>query len=111
MKFTGSLARGYLAGFVLILVSLAVIVYLYNDSLPNKIRAAERKAHAFCGAIAVGSDISIAVARAKDEGVFWGSKQGYTFYFPATPFDKAVCEVTVDQEGKVATKGTEMEFD
>jgi hypothetical protein len=111
MKFTWSLARRCIAVFLLILVAIVLIFFTYAASLSHRLRAAERRAHEFCDAIAIGSDISTAVAKAKAEDVFWGSVQGYTFYFPATLFDKAVCEVTVDREGKVVSKEAEMEYD
>ena len=73
--------------------------------------SAERNARTFCDEIAVGSDISIAVERAKDRHLLWGPAGGYTFYFPGFVFDKAVCEVAVNREGKVTSKGARMERD
>ncbi len=79
--------------------------------IPGELQAAEMKAHAFCDAIAIGSDISTTVSRAKAAGIFFGTAGGYSFYFPATMFDKAVCEVTVNHDGRVISKGAVMEFD
>lgn len=57
------------------------------------------------------SSISSAIARAKDERLLWGSERFYTFYFPGAIFDKALCEVEVDQNGLVVRKGSAMEYD
>jgi len=111
MKLTWRSARRYIAVFAAIIAVISIVFYAYAASLSNRLRVAEKKAHEFCDAIAIGSDISMAVSKAKAEGIFWGSVQGYTFYFPATMFDKAVCEVAVDREGKVVTKSAEMEYD
>lgn len=73
--------------------------------------SAEKRAHEFCDLIAVGSDISAATSRADKGGILWGSKAGYTFYFSGFIFDKAVCEASVDSEGKVISKKAEMEYD
>jgi hypothetical protein len=72
---------------------------------------AGQKARAFCDAIPVGSGISIAIARAENEGVLWGQRRFYTFFFPGSFFDKAVCEVEVDQRGMVVKKGSVMAYD
>lgn len=111
MKLTWRSARWYIAVFAAILAVISIAFYAYAASLSSRLRVAEKKAHQFCDAIPIGSDISTAVAKAKAEGVFWGPEQGYTFYFPATIFDKAVCEVAVDREGKVVTRGAAMEYD
>ena len=73
--------------------------------------SADRKAKAFCDAINVGSDISLTIDKAKKNKIFFGNFQGFTFYFPGTGFDKAVCEVSVDPNGKVTSKNSEMEYD
>jgi hypothetical protein len=111
MKLTRHRRMMYIAISVIIPVIVSAAYYLYTSSLPKRLQAAEGKAHEFCAATAIGSDISGAVARAKADHVFWGSEKGYTFYFPATMFDKAVCEVNVDREGRVVSKGAEMEYD
>jgi hypothetical protein len=67
---------------------------------------AERSARAFCDAIPIGSGISTAIGRAEKEKVLWGQGRFYTFLFPGSAFDKAVCEVEVDQGGKVVKKGS-----
>jgi hypothetical protein len=72
---------------------------------------AEQKARAFCDAIPVGSGISIAIARAENERVLWGQGHFYTFFFPGSFFDKAVCEVEVDQRGMVVQKGSAVAYD
>ena len=38
-------------------------------------------------------------------------KDGATFYFPGFMFNQAVCEVSVDKNGKVLTIYAEMEYD
>ena len=73
--------------------------------------AAERNARKFCDAIAIGSDISIATQKVKDKSLYYGDSQGYTFYFWGVVFDKAVCEVSIDQNRKVTAKHSEMEYD
>lgn len=73
--------------------------------------SAEREAKAFCDEIAIGSDVSLAVERAKEKRIFFGDFQGYTFYFPGLVFDKAVCEVSVDANRKVISKASIMEYD
>ena len=73
--------------------------------------SAERRAREFCDDISIGSDISAATARANHRKILWGPYRGYTFYFPGFIFDKAVCEVEVDQHGKLVKKGSVMEYD
>jgi hypothetical protein len=73
--------------------------------------SAERKAKAFCDDVAIGSDISLAIEKAKDKKLLYGDYQGYTFYFPGMVFDKAVCEVSIDPSRKVTSKHSEMEYD
>jgi hypothetical protein len=73
--------------------------------------SAESKARAFCDSVAIGSDISLAVERAKDKKLLYGDYQGYTFYFPGLMFDKAVCQVSIDSNRKVTSKHSEMEYD
>ena len=73
--------------------------------------SAERKAQSFCADISVGSDISVAVEKAKDKKILYGTYKGYTFYFPGTMFNKAICAASVDQTGKVLSKFSEMEYD
>jgi hypothetical protein len=77
--------------------------------------SAERKARAFCGEIALGSNVSIAIDKAKGRKILYGphegSYQGYNFYFPGSMFNNAVCEVSVDKDGKVLAKGSVMEYD
>ena len=111
MKITRTLVKRCLTGVALALLVISIGVHLYSASLPDRIRVADKRAHEFCDVIAIGSDICAAVTKAKAESIFWGAAQGYTFYFPATSFDKAVCEVTVDREGRVLTKNAEMEYD
>jgi hypothetical protein len=73
--------------------------------------AAERKAKAFCDDIPVGSDISLAIEKAKIHDVFHSDSPPYNFYFFGVVFDKAVCEVSVDSNRKVISKISEMEYD
>jgi hypothetical protein len=77
--------------------------------VPNWV--AERRARAFCDQIPFGSDISVAVSRANDKKILWGSNRFYTFYFPGLIFDKAVCNVSVTEDGKVKSKGALLEID
>ena len=86
-------------------VAVLLAVGLYGD------RSAERNARAFCDAIPIGSPISNAVAKAKAEKILWGTARFYSFYFPGVVFDKAICEVEVDEHGVVVTKGYVMEHD
>jgi hypothetical protein len=90
-----------------IVVGLGAIVgfVLYSDW------SAERKAQAFCDEIDLGSDISTTIVKAKDRKILQGSYQGYSFYFPGNMFTKAVCEVSVDKNQKVASKHSKMEYD
>jgi len=53
----------------------------------------------------------VATSNAVSKHVQFGSDNGYTFYFSGFIFDKAVCEVAVDKQGKVISKKTEMEYD
>ena len=111
MKWNSRFLRRFVAVFVLVLIVSVLLLWYYTATTSNRLRAAEMKAHAFCDAIAIGSDISTAVSRAKAEDIFLGTAGGYTFYFPATSFDKAVCEVTVTRDGKVISKDAVMEYD
>ena len=74
-------------------------------------RSAERSAQEFCDATPIGSDISASTARANNAKILWGSEGDYTFYFSGFIFDKAVCAVSVNKEGKVTSKKAEMEYD
>ncbi len=90
------------------------ICVAYGTAAYLSIKSAERKAQAFCDGIAPGSTISAAVARAKAQEIFYGCSQneGCTFYFPTIDlFDKAVCEVSVDANERVSSRGWVMEFD
>jgi hypothetical protein len=73
--------------------------------------SADRTAKAFCDAIKPGSEIASAIEHAKGKKILYGSSGAYTFYFPGTMFNKAVCTVSVDQAGKVTSKSSEMEYD
>jgi hypothetical protein len=73
--------------------------------------SAERNARKLCDAIEIGSDISVATQKVKDKRLDYGDSQGYTFYFWGMVFDKAVCEVSIDQNRKVTAKHSEMEYD
>ncbi len=111
MKFTKGLSRKILLVSVFVLMVGFLFMWYFTATLPDRLRAAEIKAHAFCDAIAIGSDISTVVSRAKAGDIFFGTAGGYTFYFPATGFDKAVCEVTVNRDGVVSSKDAVMEYD
>jgi hypothetical protein len=73
--------------------------------------SAERRAMAFCDDVKAGSDIALAVERAKSKRILYGFSTRYTFYFPGTMFNKAVCTISVDRTGKVTSKSSEMEYD
>ena len=66
---------------------------------------------AFCDDVKPGSDIALAVERAKSKNILYGFSTDYTFYFPGTMFTKAVCTVSVDRSEKVTSKSSEMEYD
>lgn len=92
------------AAILLVIVSAGFLRY--------SIWSAERSARMFCEQIALGSDVDVAVSRAKDKKILYGAEGGYTFYFPTvTGFDKAVCGAAVDPDGKVISKAWQMEFD
>lgn len=91
---------------LLIVCAGALVAVIF---VPNWV--AEQRAREFCDEIPIGSDISAATARANERKILWGSYQLYTFYFPGLILDKAVCEVSVTQDGKVKAKGTVMEVD
>jgi hypothetical protein len=73
--------------------------------------AAEKRAKVFCDGIAMGSDISLVLEKAKTQKVFLDDSPPYNFYFFGFVFDKAVCEVSVDANRKVVSKVSEMEYD
>ena len=101
----GILFLGKLALALLALCGVLIAgIYYVNWS-------AEKKAKLFCDEILVGSDVSLAINRAKQGKIFYGDYRGFTFYFPGFVFDKAVCAVTVDSDRKVTSKGSEMEYD
>jgi hypothetical protein len=91
-------------GIVLGLGAMVACLFYINWS-------AERRAKTFCDEIAIGSDISDATRKVKNKKNFYGDSQQYTFYFWGFVFDKAVCEVSVDQNQKVTAKHSEMEYD
>jgi hypothetical protein len=91
-------------GVVLALGALVACLFYIDWS-------AERRAKMFCEEIAIGSDISGATRKVKDKKDYYGDSQQYTFYFWGVVFDKAVCEVSVDQNQKVTAKHSEMEYD
>ena len=76
---------------------------------PNWLAA--RRAQQFCDETPIGSDISAAIIRANERKTLWGSHRFYTFYFPGLILDKAVCNVSVAEDGKVKAKGALMEID
>lgn len=83
--------------------------------------AANRNARDFCAAIQVGSAIATTEAKAKKMGIYGGPVVGIYgkpvegtydyFFFHFVPFDKAVCEVSVDKVGNVMAKTVEIEID
>ena len=94
-----------LACAIVAVVGTAVACTAYLDW------SAERQAKAFCNDVPIGSDISLAVERAKDKKLLYGDYRRYTFYFPGMVFDKAVCEIWIDPNRKVTSKHSEMEYD
>jgi hypothetical protein len=94
-----------LAGIVILGVASVIAFALYGNW------HAEQKARVFCDAIPLGSGISTAISRADKDKVLWGRGRFYTFLFPGSFFDKAVCEVEVDQRGMVVKKGSVMVYD
>ena len=77
--------------------------------VPNWV--AERRAREFCDRISIGSNISAAIADAKERKILWGAGEYYTFYFPGLIMDKAVCDVSVTHDGKVKAKSAVLEID
>jgi hypothetical protein len=73
--------------------------------------SAKRKANEFCARIDLGSAITVVTAKASRLGILYGSDAGYTFYFPGTMFNKAICAVSVDNTGNVVSKVVEIEYD
>ena len=99
-----------------VLLGLGVIAVLFFGSIAGLVAylnwSANRGARNFCADIAIGSNISVTVAKAKERKILQGSSgQEYTFYFPGFVFDKAVCEVVVNPGGTVVSKGHVMEYD
>lgn len=101
------LVRGVVGLIIVAVVFVGVILAgaLYIN------RSAERDASEYCEAIPVGSAISVAVAEAARRKVLWSMGRTYVFYFSGLFFDKGVCEVSVSDGGKVASKTARMEFD
>jgi hypothetical protein len=96
---------------ILAIVSIPVVLIAALFALVIYINwSAERKAAAFCNDIAIGSEIALAVDKAKRQKVFYGTGSDYTFYFFGFVFDKAVCTVSVT-DGKATSKASEMEYD
>jgi hypothetical protein len=82
--------------------------------------AAEREARKFCDETPIGSDISAATAKAENRKILWGASghdapvgvgSPYAFYFFGFVMDKAVCYVSIDRQGKVRSKQSEMQID
>jgi hypothetical protein len=116
MNEVRSLARRYFR-VVLTVVSIPVLGFgVIAGGVAYLNWSAERRARAFCEEIALGSDVSLAVANAKGRKILQGSNPvgsvtEYSFYFPGTMFDKAVCRAEVDRNEKVVSKGADMEYD
>ena len=89
---------------VVVLGAIVASIFYLNWS-------AERNARKSCDAIEIGSDISVATQKVKDKHLYYGDSHEYTFYFWGMVFDKAVCEVSIDQNRKVTAKHSEMEYD
>ena len=73
--------------------------------------SAGRNARVFCEAIPVGSAISAATAKADERKILWGADRLYRFYFPGAFFDKGICDVEVDPQGRVLRKAFAMLYD
>jgi hypothetical protein len=68
--------------------------------------SAERKATKFCDEIEIGSDISVAIRKAKDKKDYYGDSQQYTFYYWGMVFDKAICEVSIEERQRPVSSST-----
>lgn len=107
----GTVKKRFYRPVKIVLAVIAALVLIPSSCVLYMDWSAKRKAQAFCEEIKIGSEISIAVAKAKEKKIFLGTYQGYTFYFPGSGFNKAVCEVSVTEAGKVTAKNYEMEYD
>jgi hypothetical protein len=95
----------------LVLLGLAIAGYIYFHD-----RSAETSARGFCDTIKVGSDVSLAVKRATDNGIQNDSAQQdhtdeHRFYFPGFMLDQGVCWVSADKDGRVLSSHSEMRYD
>ena len=111
MRATRSAVSRYVKATVIVISVVILGCAVFVASIVYANWSAEKRAREFCDEIPIGSDISTATARANHRKILWGPYRGYTFYFPGFIFDKAVCEVDVDQHGKVVKKGSAMEYD
>ena len=84
-----------LLGIVVALFAAYVAYWLYQDG------AAQSAAEQFCGAIAIGSPASDAIARAKAAGRRVIERtEGPAFHFQGPVFNAHLCELTV-VDGKI----------
>jgi len=91
---------------------VAILFVAFSTTVLLSLRSAEKRAQQFCDGIAVGSDASQAISRAVENKILYDSNGGYTFFFPSiTGFDKAICGVSIDKNGKVLSKSWRMEID
>ena len=76
--------------------------------------SAETNAKLVCDEAAIGQDIETVIRDANAKGALdgkWADPPNHNFYFGGFMFDKAVCNVNVDRDGKVKSKNYEMEYD
>jgi hypothetical protein len=86
--------------------------------------APKRNATEFCDSIAVGTDIDSVIAHfeatsgrydssssGKETVLHSGDAMGHTFRFFGFMFDKASCDVVLDQSGRVTGKKASMWYD
>jgi hypothetical protein len=74
--------------------------------------AAERDARELCDGTKIRDDISTVIARYEHRETMLDSHgSDYIFRYSASAFDRVVCIVTVDREGKVVAKRWENWFD
>ena len=104
-----------------ITATIVLLAFALGGSVFLTVWLVDRQARRFCDETPIGSDISDATARANAIKIIWGASDKYyhnapkgagspyNFYFIATFEDKAVCEVSIDREGKVTSKHVEIQ--
>ena len=102
-----------IAGVIASLLPIGIFAFGYYLNW-----SAENDARKFCDAIALGSDVTIAITkfeqRVGEKGVLHYSttkEKGETFIFPGLVMDRAYCGVALDENGKVIAKHSELTHD